>query len=201
MRKNLWNWHAFATDSLGVDLQESDIIFISGLVNTAAWEEVAFSSKSSDAELFLSGGLLLPLGSTVSGSLSATLLKCVHPSIFHRWGPPARAVAVTSEPEDGSVAHPKPDQSIFVSYFKTKSRLFPRVLRAAAGAHELPQGPASDGTDSPSMLANISSWQECLEDLPDAREVGILYIYLSTEKLTFCRMQILSVKSWIIYSR
>lgn len=194
MRKNLSNWHAFATESLGVDLQESDIIFISGHVNTAAWEEVAFSSKSSDAELFLSGGLLLPLGGTVSGSLSATLMKCVQPSIFHRWGPPARAVAGTSELEDGSVAHPKPDQSVFVSYFKTKSRLFPRVLRAAAGAHELPQGPASDET-SPFMLANISSWQECLEDLPDAREVGVLHIYLSREKLTFCRMRILSVKS------
>ncbi|KAI0760967.1 hypothetical protein BD413DRAFT_486835, partial [Trametes elegans] len=73
LRRHLANWRAFATDTLGIDLQESDLIFVSGTDKTLMWAEAAFSSKTSHGELHISGDVF---ASPISGTFSASLSKC-----------------------------------------------------------------------------------------------------------------------------
>ncbi|KAI0635543.1 hypothetical protein C8Q77DRAFT_1039062, partial [Trametes polyzona] len=148
MRKHLQQWHAFATDSLGHDLQESDIIFVSGFVKTTVWAEAAFSCKSTNGELYISGGALSCSGSSLaSGSFSASMCKCEQPTVFHRWGPLCRLPRGNGPKSAGHAAERdehlderKSDQCIFLNFFKMKQRLFRSrvVMRAAAGPHHLP---------------------------------------------------------------
>lgn len=146
MRQNLEHWHLFATDRLGIDLQDSDLIFVYGYTKTTVWAEAAFSSSSTDGELVISAGTPA-LGA--SGSFSVELSKCQLPITFHRWGPHERASvvreldALATTPSTSAIDDTF-DQCIFLNYFKMKSRFRRRIIRAAAGPHELPSSPPDD---------------------------------------------------------
>lgn len=145
MRQNLEHWYLFATDKLGIDLQDSDLIFVYGFTKTTVWAEAAFSSSSADGELSISAGVP-SLGAL--GAFSVELSKCELPVTFHRWGPRGRAAA-EHEP-DPLAAAPNTsvedafDQCIFLNYFKMKSRFRRRIIRAAAGPHDLPSPPPDE---------------------------------------------------------
>lgn len=146
MLQNLEHWYLFATDRLGIDLRESDLLFVYGHIKTTVWAEAAFTSSSTDSELSISTSVPT-LGA--SGIFSVELSNRQIPTIFHRWGPPGR---VTSERElDALITLPSPsvedafDQCIFLNYFKMKRRFRKKmVVRAAAGPHELPRSPPED---------------------------------------------------------
>lgn len=146
MLQNLEHWYLFATDRLGIDLRESDLIFVYGHIKTTVWAEAAFTSSSTNGELRISAGMPT-LGA--SGIFSVELSNRQIPTIFHRWGPPER---ITAEREMAAlVTLPSTnvedtfDQCIFLNYFKMKRRFRMRmVIRAAAGPHELPRSPPDD---------------------------------------------------------
>lgn len=145
MRQNLEHWYLFATDRLGIDLQDSDLIFVYGFTKTTVWAEAAFSSSSADGELSISAGAP-SLGA--SGAFSVELSKCQLPITFHRWGPRGRATAereldALSTAPNTSIEDAF-DQCIFLNYFKMKSRFRRRIIRAAAGPHDLPSVPPDE---------------------------------------------------------
>ncbi|RPD59653.1 hypothetical protein L227DRAFT_503334 [Lentinus tigrinus ALCF2SS1-6] len=136
---HLSRWCEFANDSLGVGLEEKDIIFVSGFTKTSVWAETAFSNSSSDGELVIGGGCFAP---SLSGEFQVSMTRCMDASVFARTGPYER-VADWTEETGLSLGNMHHDQSIFLNFYKMKSRRWwrPQVLRAAAGPHQLPEGP------------------------------------------------------------
>ncbi|KAI0742978.1 hypothetical protein C8Q80DRAFT_1259448 [Daedaleopsis nitida] len=130
MRTHIQRWYEFAIDYLGIELEEQDIIFVSGFTKTAVWAEAAFANGSSRAELTISGGCFVP---AVSGEFSVSMSRCVDASVFSRAGPHERV----SNWKDNLAT--EDDQTIFLNFHKAKRRRFlgPTVLRAAAGPHDL----------------------------------------------------------------
>ncbi|EIW57161.1 uncharacterized protein TRAVEDRAFT_126211 [Trametes versicolor FP-101664 SS1] len=164
MRQNLEHWHLFATEELGIDLRDSDLIFVSGYIKTTIWAEAAFSSSTTDGELNISAGASLPVGA--SGSFSVELSNCQLPLTFHRHGPSGRAMAerALGSPaltSDTSAADAF-DQCIFLNYFRMKGRFLRKVMRAAAGPHELPSPPPDD---LPTIFGDTQSGQVRASDL------------------------------------
>ncbi|KAI0329923.1 hypothetical protein GY45DRAFT_1346230 [Cubamyces sp. BRFM 1775] len=119
MHAHLSRWYTFATEELGIDVDESEIIFVSGYVKTTVWGEIAFHSRTTDGELVLSGGFVGPPTVGGSGSLAVSLSRCEKPVVFYRTG--------------------SYSQCLFLNYHVMKTRLFrSKVMRAAAGPHQLP---------------------------------------------------------------
>lgn len=160
MRQFLPDWHAFATGTLGIDLQESDLIFVCGHTKTAIWAEAAFSSKTTDGELFIAAGAFgTPANVGASGSFSVSLLNCQLPTLFHRSGPRGGESTGRTNPGIGD-SPDRFDQCIFINYFKMKrSFLGRKVIRAAAGPHQLP-----DEQDDPGSSSICAVDTEMIED-------------------------------------
>ncbi|KAJ8496821.1 hypothetical protein ONZ51_g860 [Trametes cubensis] len=144
MSKNLRSWYAFATDRLGIDVEMSDLIFVSGHFKTPVWAEAAFSSKTTNSELLLCAGLNNPLGSGGGGlSASFVLSNCDSPVVFHHRGP-IDSDGSQSTHEDWDLSNSErttADQCIFINYYKMKFRVAPfrpRIMKGAAGPHDLP---------------------------------------------------------------
>ncbi|KAI0661837.1 hypothetical protein C8Q70DRAFT_1043733 [Cubamyces menziesii] len=144
MSKNLRSWYAFATDRLGIDVEMSDLIFVSGHFKTPVWAEAAFSSKTTNSELLLCAGLNNPLGSNGGGlSASFVLSNCDSPVVFHHRGPIDSDGSQTTH-EDWDLSNSErttADQCIFINYYKMKFRVAPfrpRIMKGASGPHDLP---------------------------------------------------------------
>ena len=134
IRTHLSDWHSFANDTLGLGLDDKDILFVSGFTKTSDWAEAAFRSSSFGGNLVVSGG------STTTGvDFEVSLLHCTDPSVFYHSGPLERS-RVTQHSLNASGRRPI-DQCIFLNYYKAKKRPFrtPTVIEAAAGPHELSQ--------------------------------------------------------------
>ncbi|KAI0324752.1 hypothetical protein GY45DRAFT_1375309 [Cubamyces sp. BRFM 1775] len=160
MSKHLKGWYAFATDRLGIDIEMSDLIFVSGHFKTPLWAEAAFSSKTTNSELLLRAGLNNLPGCS-GGSLSASLVlsNCESPVVFHHRGPiGSDGSQSTNEDWDLSISErATADQCIFINYYKMKFRVAPfrpKVLRGAAGPHDLP--PPDDTTSSSCLIERDS---------------------------------------------
>ena len=147
MRKHLTDWYNFAAERLGIDVEEKDLMFISGFTKTTVWAEAAFKEGSSNRELVLSGGALAP-SPLVSGQIQLAQSRASDPLVIYRSGPPERV----SEWERRSAYEDKYDQCIFLNFFKMKRRIWRQVVRAAAGPHELPPEPDNEPSGSPMSL-------------------------------------------------
>ncbi|KAI0762346.1 hypothetical protein C8Q74DRAFT_1206767 [Fomes fomentarius] len=133
LKRNLQSWYVFATDRLGIDLEDKDIIFVYGFTKTTVWAEAAFRSGGSDVGLVLSGGALVP---SVSGDIEISRMRASKPSVISRSGPLARV----AEWDNVSSTDETFDQCIFLNFYKMKKRrvLPDFIIRAAAGDHDLP---------------------------------------------------------------
>ncbi|RPD59661.1 hypothetical protein L227DRAFT_593782 [Lentinus tigrinus ALCF2SS1-6] len=139
LRTHISSWLDFANGPLGIGLEEKDIIFVSGHTKTSVWAEAAFDQRSSGGELVIAGGCAVP---SVSGEFRVSMSHCRAAMIHAREGPRDRVAAW----KDGMEPVEKYDQSIFLNYYKMKTRTILRsiVVKAAAGPHELPDDRSDD---------------------------------------------------------
>ncbi|KAI0750127.1 hypothetical protein C8Q80DRAFT_1269887 [Daedaleopsis nitida] len=154
IRNHLSSWCDFANQIRGIGLQEKDIIFISGHTKTSVWAEAAFHHSNSNGELVIGGSCFVP---SVSGEFRVSMSRCTDATVFSRYGP-RELVSSWSDDPTALPCMPKCQQSIFVNYYKMKTRRWPlrhTVIRAAAGPHELPD---DDEDDDPST-GTPESWR------------------------------------------
>ena len=192
---NYGSWDAFATSELGLSTKQYDIIFVKGFVKTSAWSVAAYQSGVRSAHTMALTGTVGAVGDigfefTVDSSQGY---------IFDtRFGPEGREVqAIPPSPqfprpslssekgksretlrEDDLATNlsediPTPafprDQSVFVSYYKIKHRIWWKKIVARAGPHELPRGPDED-----SSMAVLSDSDTQIEAVPLPQEVGLI---------------------------
>lgn len=132
MRKHISSWLEFANADLGIGLEESEILFVSGFTKTPVWATAAFADSAKKSELVVSGGSFV---SPASGEFSVSMIKCVNPSVSYRAGPVDR-VSCQQDMDTGPEDY---DQCIFLNYYKMKIRVLrsPAILKAAAGFQNL----------------------------------------------------------------
>ena len=150
MQKHLTSWYEFAAERLGIDIEEKDLMFVSGVTKTTVWAEAAFKAGSGDGELVLSAGALTPMP-LVSGEIQLGRSHTSDPFVIYRTGPPERLL----EWGGGQGIIEQYDQCIFLNFYKMKRRIWRQIVRAAAGPHELPPGP-NDEDSSPVLTSNSS---------------------------------------------
>ncbi|RPD72487.1 hypothetical protein L226DRAFT_467109 [Lentinus tigrinus ALCF2SS1-7] len=154
MSTHVTSWYQFTTRRLGIDLEEQDLIFISGFTKTSIWAEVAFHNSQSNGELVVSGGCLAPL---ISGELRVSTSQCVDAAVSSRIGPPNRVAG--PDGTGASADFDKHDQCIFLNYHRAKRRKLwrPRVMRAAAGPHDLPSHDSDNDSCASSLVSSLAS--------------------------------------------
>ncbi|RPD70552.1 hypothetical protein L226DRAFT_469920 [Lentinus tigrinus ALCF2SS1-7] len=163
MAAHIEQWHDFATMRLGIDIQQEDIIFVSGCTKTSVWAEAAFHGMSSQGELVVSGGWPVP---AVSGEFRVSLSHSADASVFSRTGPSHRVKIEkgieTVPSEDAGTA----DQCIFLNYHKAKKRKWrPLAVMKAAGPHDPGSSGDEDGScalsGAGSPTASEASYNVC----------------------------------------
>ncbi|KAI0787285.1 hypothetical protein C8Q74DRAFT_1196659 [Fomes fomentarius] len=167
MLENFSRWLEFANSTLGIGLQDKEILFVSGYIKTADWAEAAFHSRGSSGELSITGGF-----SPVSGEFSVSMLRCDSPALFYRSGP-TRSPGQPPLPSDGSIANETFDQCAFLHYYKMKNRRLWPTIRAAAEPQDLPRDPGDRGD---SLAVTIEDHASC-SDIDDVECVGSLQVW------------------------
>ncbi|KAI0749240.1 hypothetical protein C8Q80DRAFT_1218489 [Daedaleopsis nitida] len=141
MLEHFSRWYEFANSTLGIGLQDKEILFVSGFIKTADWAEAAFHSKGTSGELSITGGFQ-PIA-PVSAGFSVSMLRCESPALFYRSGPTralAPATTSSSSSQNGPASTTETfDQCVFLHYYKMKSRRLWPTIRAAAEPQDLPQ--------------------------------------------------------------
>ncbi|RDX44533.1 hypothetical protein OH76DRAFT_1421293 [Lentinus brumalis] len=157
MAAHIEHWYDFASECLGIDVQEQDILFVSGFTKTFVWAEAAFHSGSAQGELLVAAGCFAP---AAGGEFRVTMSRARDASVASRIGPSQR-VKKDYTPMDGAAASEAEfDQCIFLNYHKAKRRKPWRplkVIRAAAGPHDLPRPPGSSGSGSSGFNSTLNS--------------------------------------------
>ena len=151
------HWYNFARDRLGIELQEHEILFVSGFTKTAVWAAATFQSGSTQGELLISGGCFAPAGA--GGEFHVSMSHAMDASVASRIGPSDRMKSEYSAVDD-AVGSSQSDQCIFLNYYKAKRRKAWRplkVIRAAAGPHDLPRSPGSSGSGSSTLCSSRAS--------------------------------------------
>lgn len=179
MAAHFARWLQFANGALEIGLQEKELLFVSGFVKTAEWAAAAFrGGRASEAggELAVSGGFLglpgaaAPAGSVSAGfSVSMTRSQCESPALFYRAGPQRSAGDIRGP---GEVF----DQCVFLHYYKMKSRILWRTIRAAAEPRDPHYDSSNDGepdlhTGQEEGSPGDTVIEECCEGDSDEREV------------------------------
>ncbi len=165
-------WFRFAQETFRLDIQQHDIIFVSGSVKTAEWALAAATHHARDCEIVFGG----EFGPSAKAAFSFRATQDQSLSIEHRCGPkPCPDEPLTQE------MPPKYDQCVFLHYYKLKRRrlLAPKVIRAAAGQSSLSRSRSPSesagalGTSSCDIMdSSLDSAQHCaLEMVPDREEV------------------------------
>ena len=167
MLEHFSRWYDFANSSLGIGLQDKEILFVSGFIKTGNWAEAAFRNRGSNGELSISGGFL-PLAS-VSGEFSASMSRCDSPALFYRSGPARSGQEGTEE---------NADQCIFLHYYKMKRSLLWPDIRAAAGPHTLPPSPEGSCDDGV-----LNTMQIDLDDIETTHDETKVRRYLNSANI------------------
>ncbi|RPD70198.1 WD40 repeat-like protein [Lentinus tigrinus ALCF2SS1-7] len=143
MRERFDSWMSLVNDRFEMDLAQDELWFISGTIKTTQWAAAAFYGESSNKE----GSVDCQVGPFKIG-LSMNLAAEQSGQYESNWGPQRwieeeGAVVSSSEP----LPPLKPNQCIFMNYYKMKKRFLwkSRPIAAGAGPHQLP--PSSPGGD------------------------------------------------------
>ncbi|EMD37750.1 response regulator receiver [Gelatoporia subvermispora B] len=142
MAQNFDTWYHFATETLRMDLHQSDIVFVRGWMKTSRWAVAAFAQGGQSGTLTFNINPAFP----ASASLNVSVAKDVTVSHQYRAGPfsqtsPAQYQSITQNPDNSSMSlaesEYKCDQCIFLHYYKMRSRFWrPRVIKAAGGPRD-----------------------------------------------------------------
>lgn len=128
MGAHIEEWHAFASAKLGIEVQQEDLIFVSGYTKTTLWAVTAFNGSSVQGELLrISGGW-----PAAWSDFRVSMSRSADTSVCSRIGPSHRLQAA-SETSDA-----RPDQCVFLNYHKAKQRKSqpPKVTKAATGLND-----------------------------------------------------------------
>ncbi|RPD68418.1 hypothetical protein L226DRAFT_548538 [Lentinus tigrinus ALCF2SS1-7] len=162
-RTHISSWLDFANGPLGIGLEEKDIVFVSGHTKTSVWAEAAFDQRSSGGELVIAGGCAVP---SVGGEFRVSMSHDAAAMVHAREGPADRVAAWRG----GVESVEKDDQSIFINYYKMKTRFFRSiVVQGAAGPHELPDDYSDDDLGQSDSAAFPTIQDDDLDILDQAR--------------------------------
>ncbi|KAI0092686.1 hypothetical protein BDY19DRAFT_925585 [Irpex rosettiformis] len=183
------SWYNFASTVYTLDCKPYDIIFVKGFVKTSAWSVAAYRGNPHSEQMISLSGSFGGIGS-IGFDFDA---KSSEGYLFDsRYGPGGRDIqtpthfprpslssekgkgreqlhednlATASSPDVTTPSNPS-DQSVFVSYYKVKQRIWwMKRIVANAGPHELPRGPHED-----SAMAVLSDSDELIEEVPAPQE-------------------------------
>lgn len=149
MLRNFDSWHALAMEK-GYDLNERDIILVTGWTKTSAWHLASFYEESHTRagaiQAKIVSGVGIELAISASGSDSVILEQRADPSAQD-------AVSAFTEQE-----RPR-NQCIFLAAYKvSRRRWLGRKLKAAAGFHDIDSDDDVEDEDSQTALsADVSS--------------------------------------------
>ncbi len=199
MLQNHDSWCNFASgDAFELGCKPDEIVFIKGFVKTSAWSVAAYRSGVRSTQTMALTGTVGGVGEAgfefnidssegyifdtrygPEGREAQTPLLRSHsprPSIASGEGKSPEILqedslsAITSQ-ENIAMNFPR-DQSVFVSYYKIKHRIWwMRKIVANAGPHELPRGPDED-----QPTAVLAEFDMSVEEVP-ARH-GVRYTHL-----------------------
>ncbi|KAJ3554116.1 hypothetical protein NM688_g3274 [Phlebia brevispora] len=158
IRRNHRAWHTFARETLGLNCRPEELVCISGCIKTSEWTVAAFLKDESSHGAMIRG----QLGPVASVGCEVQITQSREMAARHHSGPVRpRAARPVVAAEGSRIPVPTPtvvdhaqenDQTVFIHYYKVKyRRLYPRVpkvIKAAAGPHRLPdpeRRPESDG--------------------------------------------------------
>lgn len=165
MDANFDTWLSFANDTIGLDIREDDIRFVTGTTTTAQWAVAAFRSSCRNKQ----GTFSCSLAGAGTASFSMSISDEALPTSHYRVGPPKLPPTHPSPhtplpavmPSESIPPQPPAemtyDQCIFVHTLKRKKRIekFLRRLKAGAGPDELPRNP-DDTEFEPQLLASAA---------------------------------------------
>ncbi|KAF8521310.1 hypothetical protein JB92DRAFT_1817718 [Gautieria morchelliformis] len=191
MRQHYQSWHDHA-NKLGHRVKLEDILFITGHDMTRDFDMVAFSSDSKEAGIKFSAGI--PGVGSATTAAWGTWDSSI--SVSRNFGPQPRdppgdlqLLTYNTHPMD---SFPKYNQCVFLRGYRIKrrARIVPRVIRAAAGPHDLGSGHRSDKEDLQAEWNSSSSdsYSEILMD-PDPPFVDPLtpfFDYIFDVNLPLC---------------
>ncbi|KAI0372678.1 hypothetical protein BV20DRAFT_38503 [Pilatotrama ljubarskyi] len=161
-------WCTFARDTCRLDIEDDNIIFVSGFVKTAEWALAAATHRAREGELFFGG----EFGPTAKAIFSVSATREESMSVEHRSGP-HRIMSAASAGDD-----PPFDQCVFLHYYKLKRRklLSPKVIRAAGEKTQWDSPPSPSPERLPGetpRLQSVSPTHEAVfERTPAVQEVG-----------------------------
>ncbi|RPD64561.1 hypothetical protein L226DRAFT_529054 [Lentinus tigrinus ALCF2SS1-7] len=180
IKRFIRSWHKFANDAetVDIDLDLSDIVFVNGFTKVSAWGVAAFESAAPGGLFEIRRGETMPSGAQQLRGLVGWDHEFESVLSF-KWGPSYR---VSGPRDDAGSIEPIPkDQCIFLQYMRVRYNRVPLwlqpIMRAGAGPHNLP--PPDDETPcSPSVLSgDVSSVSPdadlaCTDRSLDVYEVG-----------------------------
>lgn len=175
MRQHYHSWYVFATETQGLTLAKEELIFVRGWAKTADWSVAAFMHEGQSAQLSFNGDFGLP----ASASFSIAMSDNSSPILQRNSGPranrlnrrhgssPAGQKNTRATRSQGS----KRDQCVFLHYYKLKVRfgLWPTVMKAAAGPHNLPD--ASEDEHDDGAMRIVDTGDIVAMDIYDIDEV------------------------------
>ncbi|KAI0743145.1 hypothetical protein C8Q80DRAFT_1273690 [Daedaleopsis nitida] len=150
IREHFDTWLWFANETCGLGIEKEGLWFISGTTKTTKWANAAFEGEYHGKE----GSIQCDFGNIANVNLSLRIENEILSSTFYNHGPRRREPSQTSSQiDDGSTSISsetcRPDQCIFINYYKMKKRLWwTRKITAGAGPHELPPPDSDDGDSS-----------------------------------------------------
>lgn len=152
-------WHRFAQDTLGLDVDYSKIVFVSGWVKTSRWAMASAMNCTREGEIVFGGSF----GAVAGASFTVSAKTDKSMSVEHRAGP-------RRSTNDKDIAFE--DQCIFVHYHKLKRRLIrpPKVIRAAGSRSGTPSDTHSDdiGHETQKDEPPTHALSELQEEIPEA---------------------------------
>ncbi|TFK89203.1 WD40 repeat-like protein [Polyporus arcularius HHB13444] len=154
MRTNFDCWMRFANDTLGFNVTQDDIWFISGTTKTTRWVSSVFHTDSHDHAASVDA----EFANVGTLKFSIKFSKEDKVQQLSKYGPRRTGRSLFSQAvatPDASVASIPPEldlkqnQCVFIHYYKLKKRYYWRskVMQAAAGPHELPRDRRHEGGD------------------------------------------------------
>ncbi|EIW53818.1 uncharacterized protein TRAVEDRAFT_77124, partial [Trametes versicolor FP-101664 SS1] len=130
MNANFDSWLSFANDTVGLNIREDDIRFVTGTTTTAQWAVAAFRSSCRNKQ----GTLTCSLAGTGTASFSMSISDEALPTSHYRVGPPKlqpthpspHTTRPAGMPSESILPHSPEemtyDQCIFVHTLKRKKR-------------------------------------------------------------------------------
>ncbi|KAI0743144.1 WD40-repeat-containing domain protein [Daedaleopsis nitida] len=155
----------------GLDLKMDQLMFISGTVKTTGWLTAIIHGSSDER----AGSVSFGINNIGKVSFRVSVANAALPRSEYNYGPlhePSQSTEIVPALSSGHISQVpgplNPTQCAFVHYYKMKKRMIwmRRVMRAAAGPHQLPPGDDNPGEGSASHEEGSSGEDSDIEEHP-----------------------------------